>query len=364
MTSKTNQYRPQTVSHPGSTLAERLEELNMGSKEFATRTGKPEKTISRILSGDSAITPDMAVLFEDVLHIPADFWLARQKNYDEAVARIKREELIQESVPWAREFPYAQMAQQGWLTATRVAEEKVVNLFKFFSVGSIKAFEDFYFEKKVLVSFRVSLAHTHKPFAFAAWLRQGELQSKQLVTIPYNKVNLEKSLPQIKALMAEHPSDFFQQLQDICLQAGVKVVYTPCLPGASVDGSTRWLGDIPLIQMSARYKQNDIFWFTFFHEVAHILKHGKKYISLENVKYQGAEIAKEKEADEFAVQWTFSKEEEKQFRDQYFFTIKEIVDYASEIGTHPAMIIGRFHHNGLLHYSEGRELIEKVEIDL
>ena len=39
-----NEYAPRTVSHPGETLVEKLEEMEMGVKEFALRTGKPEKT--------------------------------------------------------------------------------------------------------------------------------------------------------------------------------------------------------------------------------------------------------------------------------------------------------------------------------
>lgn len=78
---KQNQYFPQSVAHAGQTLEEKLEELNMGPKEFAVRTGKPEKTITAILKGESAITPDMAVLFEDILKIPARFWLNAQRTF-------------------------------------------------------------------------------------------------------------------------------------------------------------------------------------------------------------------------------------------------------------------------------------------
>ncbi len=52
-----NQYHPETVSHPSETLKEKLEEMKMGAKEFAIRTGKPEKTITAILNGKSSITP-------------------------------------------------------------------------------------------------------------------------------------------------------------------------------------------------------------------------------------------------------------------------------------------------------------------
>lgn len=85
-----NQYIPQVVFHPGETLAEKLEEMGMGPKEFAVRTGKPEKTISEILNSKSSITPEMAVQFESVTKIPARFWLNRQRSYDEYMARKNR----------------------------------------------------------------------------------------------------------------------------------------------------------------------------------------------------------------------------------------------------------------------------------
>jgi len=82
-----NKYNPQISFHPGETLAEKLEEMCMGPKEFAVRTGKPEKTVFAILMGKSSITADMAVQFENVLKIPAHFWLNMQRNYDEFVVR-------------------------------------------------------------------------------------------------------------------------------------------------------------------------------------------------------------------------------------------------------------------------------------
>ena len=60
----------------------------MSPVEFAIRTGKPEKTIIAVLKGTSSITPEMAVLFEQLLHIPAHFWLNKQRNYDEFLARL------------------------------------------------------------------------------------------------------------------------------------------------------------------------------------------------------------------------------------------------------------------------------------
>jgi len=73
-----NRYFPQSIPHPSETLAEKLQEIGLGPKELAIRTGKLGKTITAILNGESSITPEMAILFEKALKNPARFWLESQ----------------------------------------------------------------------------------------------------------------------------------------------------------------------------------------------------------------------------------------------------------------------------------------------
>ena len=357
------QYKPQSFTHPGMTLREKLEETQMGSKEFAVRTGKPEKTITGILNGNSSITPEMAVKFEKVLKIPAHFWLNYQAKYNEYIARVKNEEEIQRAIGWARFFPYAAMAKLGWIKQTRIIEEKVEALLDFFGVSSKSAWEDYYFNKELKVNFRISLKHSSEAFAISTWLRKGELDAVKLQDIPeYNSEKFRSSLEKIKSVMAEHPDDFFQKLQKTCMESGVKVIFTPCLPKAPIHGSTRWIGSNPVIQLSARYRTNDHFWFTFFHEVAHILKHGKKFISIENVHYDDEDEEKEREANNFAIEMTFSNKDEIELLKDAPITEGKIINFAKKINTHPAMIIGRFHHKKLFHYSKGRKFIKAIDL--
>jgi HTH-type transcriptional regulator / antitoxin HigA len=163
----------------------------------------------------------------------------------------------------------------------------------------------------------------------------------------------------------EQPADFFPRLQALCLEAGVKVVYTPCLPKAPIHGSTRWIHDTPLLQLSARYRQNDIFWFTFFHEVGHILLHGKKYVSLENISYDDLDRIKEQEADDFAVKYLFSKEQEQAVLEASSskVTLQAILAFAQKFQTHPGIIIGRFHHTKQLSFAVGRKYIVPIALD-
>jgi addiction module HigA family antidote len=303
-----NQYFPQTSPHPGETLTEKLEEMRMGPKEFSLRTGKPEKTIIAVLKGKSAITPDMAVRFEGVTKIPAHFWMNHQRSYDEFIVREKRKVTIEETVPWAKHFPLTDMINKGWLPQVSSIQEKTMELLAFFGFSNHKAWEEYYFKQQLKVAFRISLSQIQEPYAISAWLRKGELQAAELEANDYSEKKFKDALPKIKSIMATHPEGFFKQLQDICLYAGVKVVQTPSINKIPISGSTRWLNNTPLIQLTDHYPHNDSFWFTFFHEAGHILLHGKKDIFLEKVDYSDKDLEKEREADEFASKWTLTNE--------------------------------------------------------
>jgi len=358
-----NQYKPDIVFHPATTLNEKLSEMGMSIKEFALRTGKPEQTIIAVLKEDSSLTPDMAVKFENVTQIPAKFWINKQARYNEYVARKKQEEAIAEAVEWAREFPYPQMAKHNWLPPTRKIEEKTINMLNYFGVASHHAWERLYVETDLKVAAYTSLKQTHQPHAISAWLRQGELQAKQIATPEFDAKKLKSNIPQMRQLMVEQPGDFFEQLQQLCFDAGVVLLFTPKLPKVPLSGSTRWINNKPLIQLTARYKKNDSFWFTFFHELGHILLHGKKYISLENVDFAAADPIKEEEAHQFAIKQTFTNQQEKEVLQNETITEQNIIDYAEKFNTHPAMIIGRLQHDGYIHYSVGRQFMEPIDLN-
>jgi HTH-type transcriptional regulator/antitoxin HigA len=360
---KENQYFPQIAFHPGETLEEKLEELGMGPKEFAVRTGKPEKTIIAIIKGNSSITAEMAVQFEHVLKIPAHFWLNMQRTYDEFIAREEREKVLADSIGWAKLFPLKEMIKKGWLPQNNSIETMTSELLAFFSISNHGAWEDYYLKQQLKVAFRISLSHTKEPYAISAWLRKGDLQAAELTATDYNEKNFKDSLPDIKSVMAKHPADFSKKLQSICLAAGVKVVYTTCLPKAPIAGSTRWLNDTPLIQLSGRYKRNDSFWFTFFHEAGHIILHGKKDIFLEKIVYSDIDKKKEEEADNFAVKWTLTKEEEQEIIDSAPLSESDIKSFAKKFNTHPAIIVGRLQHDKLIPYALGRQFFKPVEFN-
>ena len=310
--SNKNQYFPTVIFHPGETLEEKLQEMGMGPKEFAIRTGKPEKTIIAVLKGDSSITPDMAVQFESVTWIPAHFWINSQHHYDEYIAREKRRDIFKQSAGWARLFPLLELIKKGWIPESANMEEKTMHLLKFFGMSSPAAWEDYYFNRELKVIFSISLKQTREPHAISAWLRKGEIQASELQAKTYSEKQFKEALPDIKYLITKQPAAFFSELQNLCLSVGVKVVCTPGLPKASITGSTRWLNNTPLIQLGEKLIQNKDFGVVFFHQAGHILLHGKKDIFLENIEYPDKTMDKELEADTFARKWMLPFEGDKE----------------------------------------------------
>lgn len=69
--------------HPGRMIAETLEYLNLSATQFARHIGVAPSSITRILKGDSPITPEMAVRISAALPGPSpETWLAMQGDYD------------------------------------------------------------------------------------------------------------------------------------------------------------------------------------------------------------------------------------------------------------------------------------------
>ena len=75
-----NPFVPPVSFHPGTTLAEKLEELGLSVEEFALRSGLPINTVKEVIEGMRSVTEDLAAAFEKVTKIPVRFWLQKQNN--------------------------------------------------------------------------------------------------------------------------------------------------------------------------------------------------------------------------------------------------------------------------------------------
>lgn len=310
------------VPSPGSELAEKLEEMGLDANDLAARMGYTPKAVNDILQGYCRITPEVAIMLEMITEIPAIYWLRRQMSYDEFLARERIKASLSDQSLWKKSFP-EEVNVREWVRQTKDNEKSLMPLLKFFAVASPKAWDGYYKDAKLKVVFRISLADVKDPYATSAWIRRGEILADK---DPMEKLgqsavrkNLKAALPEIIAFAAankvrpkgkkritywtpeaEVVDDCMTGLQEICRRVGIRVLFVQNFKCAPIHGMYRWYKDVPLIQLHDRFEKRAAMWFTFFHELAHVLYHGKKGICLQNIEITHNHPEKEDEANAFA----------------------------------------------------------------
>lgn len=354
-------YNPSIAIHPGVTLRDELEYLHISQAELSMRTGISEKHISQIIHGEAPITTETAIKLERVTGTPASFWNAKQQSYQFTLSRLEEEARLKEEVEEAKKYAcYGELVKMKAVRNVSSWVEKADELLRFFRVDSLK-----FIPEVQGISYRRSNG-TFDQYALYTWLQCGEHQIRSIPLSEFSEKKLKEKLPEIKKLIRKK-GDFFTELQELLASVGVGVVYTPYFAKTKVNGAVRWVGNNPLIQMNSRGAYKDIFWFTLFHEIGHILLHGKKdkFVEIENVH----ETEKEKQADAFASEQLIPYSSYKKILEKKSITLQEAETFAQSVGVDLSVLIGRFAHDNLLSWKQASRFREKItfsepELDL
>ena len=188
-----------------------------------------------------------------------------------------------DSVSWFRAFPFADMANYGWLRKTQKPAERLSECLRFFGVGDVDAWNEKYEKLTTDVAFRASETFDSKIPSVAAWLRKGELEASKIRRNDWDLSSFLASLPVIRNLTREpDPQKFIPKLIELCADSGLSVVVLPTPRGCTVSGAARFVNQShPILMLSARHLSDDHFWFTFFHESGHFALHGHDRLFLE-----------------------------------------------------------------------------------
>jgi HTH-type transcriptional regulator / antitoxin HigA len=345
-------FTPDAVTPLGDTLREMLEHAGMTQVELAERTGLDKKTINLIVQGKAPVTQETALAFEKVFGMPARFWMVLETQYAEQQAREQQRQSQSKCLAWARLFPYSQMCKWKWVAPAESNKEKVQHLLSFFGVAAPENFDSVYGE--LSLSYRKSPRVKKKAELLAAWLRAGELEAVKTQTAPeFDEQLFVRTLHKIRELITlEDPNDIVAKIKTLCAEAGVIFVMVPELPGLGISGVMRWLSKRPLIQQCLRFRTNDQFWSTFFHEARHVLQKCKKEIFVEGEGLKAERLDCEQDANDFAGEFLISSAEYEAFRAaKPRPTSSDIRMFASSIGVHPAIVVGRLQRDEVLSWS-------------
>jgi HTH-type transcriptional regulator/antitoxin HigA len=344
---------------PGEYLEEVIAELDMSKDELARRMRRPAAKLSAVYKGQKAITPDTALQLEKVLGVPAHIWLGLESEYRLTLARRQSQvelERLREESKLTTAYCYNQLAKLGTVARTTKPLVRVAELQRFFGVASLAAIPEV---RRYQVAFRLGSTRRHRrsPEALSAWLRLGELEARKLDCDAFDKKLLGASLPALRAMTGQAPEAFQPALTALLAKAGIALVICPHFPGTRVHGATFWLGrGKAALMMTIRGAWADVFWFSLFHEIGHVLLHGRQEVILENDDADPALQAREDEADQFASDSLIPPDDYLRFVASGGFSGGEIEAFASEVGIDAGIVVGRLQHGGHLKHEWRNEL--------
>ena len=343
MMEKSNGLSLELIVHPGETIKELLNDKNMNQEELAIRTGYSAKHISEVLSGKKSISSKFANSLEYVFNIPTEFWINLKGIYDkellelEKLNNIKEEEFIilnelKDIVKYCENY---NIIDKGLNNAL-----KVITMRKFLEVNDLTVISSLSFDQ---IAFRTSKKVKVNINVLYAWKRLCEYLTENIdIENTFNKEILKNKCIDIKNTMFLSVNEMMSELKRIFSECGVVFRVVHHFPGAPVQGFIQRKKDKVILCMTIRQSFSDIFWFTLFHEIGHLLNED---FDNQYIDYNFTDNETEKKADLFARNYLINESDYQEFIAEGKLNIKRINSFAKTQNVLPSIVIGRIQND-------------------
>ncbi len=346
MAEKMNGLSIEVLSHPGETLQEILESNNMTQKELAARIDVTPKHINQIIAGLVGISAEVAFRLEKVFNLSAKFWMNLQSKYDsEKMELLEEIEVTDKEIAVFQNDIHKQLVHWGYIENKENTQKKIVQMRDFLGVSNLLNID-----KTILANalFRKSLALNTNNFALAAWMKICEIETDGVDT---NKtLNIERLKSNINIIRSlntcPNPNAIVEKLVEIFSDCGIAFAVVRNVKGAPVQGFIRKINNKMRLCVTLRNKYSDIFWFTLFHEIGHLLSVGGEEFF---VDFSSTEITtQERNADKFATETLLSPQAYSKFVRGGDFSKWSICNFSQRNGILPGILVGRLQHDKVI----------------
>lgn len=342
------------IIHPGETIADVLEDRCITQAELAARTGVSPAYISNVIAGKKDISSKFAMALEYALDVPKSFWLNLQANYEAELLELNEantvtgEEIAQlpelhEIVSWLRKTQQIPDGQDK--------EDTVLSLRKAFRMSDISGLGALC----AAGAFRVSKSAAVNPVVMGAWLRLCQvLGERNTQAVPqFDAQKVEQLIFDLKGIMIDPNADLQRDLSDVMARYGIKFSVVHNFRGAPVHGyiSQNKDGEYQMA-LTIRGAYADIFWFSLFHEIGHIVNGDISKASGFIDALNNADTAKEAAADKFAGDALLEPNSYAEFIAERDYSISAIKRYAAGQRVAPYVVIGRLQKENRILYSK------------
>ena len=334
---------------PGATIKEQLIDRGMSQKELAARMDMSEKHISKLINGEVMLTPDVALRLEMVLGLPARFWNNLESIYREKLLMVQEENAMEEDIKIAKKFPYKEMEKNRWIQEAKKIEDKVILLRKFFEVSKLTLL----YEPLIPgIACRRQAVTEKADYALLVWAQKAKLDARTVSTKAIDIQRLERVLPQIRQMTNLVPEEFCINLCEMLSDCGIALVFLPHIGGSFLHGATFYDKNKIVMGLTVRGKDADKFWFSLFHEIAHVL-----YGHIGNSG--GTTEEEEAEADAFARETLIPQKGLETFTSAGRFDAIAIKDFSCKTGVDAGIVVSRLQKDGYIGYNQCNELKTK-----
>ena len=349
------------MKHPGVVLQEKLNDSGMSRKELALRTSVTEKHICTIINGDKGISTAFArklgYVFGD-----ASYWMNLQFEYDAYQLSVQEENNIsQREIDLLKTLHdiMSYLVERGYLHNNCGDASKVMQLREFLQISDLTQIPKITYN----AAYKAQLTTNIKvdPYVLFAWQRLCEKETQSIdVKKSIDKELLRNSIERIKKLMFGSINKGINEIQAILAECGIAFQVVKNFRGAPVQGFIKETANGRLILcLTIRGKRADRFWFTLFHEIAHILNgdYKTRFVDFDSVQGKAELIA-----DQYAANTLIKPEMYHRFILSNDCTSwNRIRAFAEAVEVQPFIVLGRLQNDGYLEWTDYPDKVVRYE---
>lgn len=342
MEPKKHGISPELLIHPGETISDILENRSLTQKELAQRAGVSEAFLSDVIHGKKDISKSLAMGLEYAIGVPSSFWLNLQANYNSELLSLQEEETVGETERdslTAIHDVVKYLKTKGSIPSDLSQVQTILYLRRFFCVSNLS-------DLGKLVptgAFRMSEKATINPYVLGAWLCLCKAKGNvSQITSEFDPAQIDTLVDKIKEIMCCTGIDPQKPLISLLAQYGIDFSVVHNFRGAPVHGYiARNENNSYQLVLTIRGSYADIFWFSLFHELGHIvngdLSRPGNYIDAEISLNSVREIA----ADNFAKNSLLEPDGFQHFLDRGIYSYSAIESHARVQKVPSYIVIGR-----------------------
>lgn len=350
-----NQAVPFEATHVGEVLKDELTARSMKQSELSELTGIQKPILNDIIKGKRSLTPEMALLLENALGVPAAFLLSIQTQYELDCAKLSDRVVQQKTMLEIWNVIKEQVALAFFKKVNVIRGNITEDVKRIFDVFNVDGLDDFLSlkaqEMESCCCYRRSEKVTTNPTDILSWKYYCYHLAKNDNTPlgAFDKKGVVELTKELNKVFKDN-SDTAKRTADVLNSYGIRFLIVNKVGQVPVDGMSFWKGENPTIIITERIPSIDNFAFTVLHEVGHIYNHltkdGMAMINLLDARKDSKEL----EADRFALNAVIPGTEWKKFmaktRDVAPYKIAPYIkDEADKHEVNPQILLGRYKHD-------------------